>query len=283
MIENKENYGFAKGNNIGIQKAFELGAKYIFLLNPDTIIDKDCLRVLRENADKKTILQPLILLYDKKKTGLVNTAGNSLHFLGFSYCGDYKKKAAEFDKKKEIPLASGAGMFIPVGIFKKIGFFDEKFFLYHEDVDFSWRARMFGYNIKLIPEAKVWHKYEFSKNKNKFFYFERNRLLFLIKNFQIKTLILISPLFLIHEFIGYLYALRNGWFFHRLKAFLSFLILLPDAFKKRYYIQRKRKIPDRLLKQYLIAEIDFPEIKIPSQKLYNNLLKGFWWRIRPFI
>jgi len=283
VIENKENYGFAKGSNIGIQKALDLGADYIFLLNPDTIVDKDCLRILRENADQKTILQPLILLYDKKKTNLVNTAGNFLHYLGFSYCGNYKEKAAKFDKKKEIPLASGAAMFIPAQIIKNIGFFDEKFFMYNEDVDFCWRARIAGYSIKLLPQAKIWHKYEFSKNKNKFFYVERNRLLFLVKNFQVKTLVLILPILLIHEFVGYLHSLKSGWFFSRLKVPWSFLTLLSDALKKRSQIQKKRKIPDCLLKKYWIAQIDFSEIEISDQKIYNSLMKGFWWTIRPFI
>ena len=201
IIESKKNLGFAGGNNLGIKKALKNKSEYIFLLNPDTIIDKDCLEKLINKADDRTILQPLILLHENsKKTNLINTTGGYLNFLGFSYCSDYRldKKMA---KEKDIAIASGAAVFIPAEILRKIGLFDESFFMYHEDVDLFWRARLFGHNIKLLPNALVWHKYSFSKNNKKIFYVERNRLLFLYKNFELKYWILILPIFIFNEII----------------------------------------------------------------------------------
>ena len=83
VIESKKNLGFAGGNNLGIEEAIKTGADHILLLNPDTIIDQNCLKVLESKADTQTILQPLILLHlDGKMTDLVNTSGNHLNFLG---------------------------------------------------------------------------------------------------------------------------------------------------------------------------------------------------------
>lgn len=276
VIKNKENYGFAKANNIGIQKALELGAEYVFLLNPDTTIDKDCLVVLQKQADQKTILQPLILLHKGKKTNLVNTAGGVLHYLGFSYCGHYKEQADKFIQKKEIALASGAGMFIPAKILAKIGFFDENFFMYHEDVDLCWRARVAGYQIKLIPKARVWHQYSFIRNKMKIFYTERNRFIFLFKNLEPKTLLLILPALAINEFLVCLYALINFWFITKLRCYASILSSMSEIIKNRRQINKIRKMRDFQLKNFLKPELHFDEVKITPPRLYNRILGGYW-------
>src|SRR4051812_43918972 len=68
VIKNTTNVGFAKANNQGIVQARKLKANYVFFLNVDTVIDKDCLRVLEASANSQTILQPLVLLYNTKKS-----------------------------------------------------------------------------------------------------------------------------------------------------------------------------------------------------------------------
>lgn len=70
IVIRNSNTGYAGGNNLGIKQALKLKCDYIFLLNPDTLIDQNCLEELAKHADSKTILQPLILIYEKgKKNG----------------------------------------------------------------------------------------------------------------------------------------------------------------------------------------------------------------------
>ncbi len=280
IIKNKQNLGFATGVNIGIRRAISLKANNVFLINPDTIIDKNCLRELNQNNNKKTILQPFVLLYRHKKTNKINSSGHFLHYLGFTYCNDYKKDESKVSDKL-IASSSGSAMFIPLSIVKKIGYFTDYFFLYHEDLDFSWRWRLAGGEVKLITAAKVWHKYHFSRNKNKLFYVERNRLLFLLKNYQTRTLILISPILLITE-IGFLFfSVFSGWGFVKIKSFISALASMPAMLSERKKIIRSKK--DRELLQYLQSSIYFPEYKIPFSKILNAIYFCYWSLIKKII
>jgi len=272
------NSGYAGGNNIGIKKALELKSDHVFLLNPDTIIDDNCLYELMKKADKNTILQPLVLLNTNgKNTDLINTTGGYLNFLGFSYCSDYKENKSKA-LEKDIATASGVAVLIPINILKKIGLFDESFFMYLEDVDLFWRARLFGFNIRLVPNSLVWHKYSFSKNRDKMFYANRNRLLFLYKNFSAKYLILTLPMAIINEILLVLYSLINCWFWQKIKVYFSVLTLLKSS-----SVQRKINLPhikkqERKLKRFIGPEISFSEVENPLFAPYNLILNA-WWSI----
>ena len=277
VIRNSENFGFAKANNIGIKKAFTLKSDYVFLLNPDTLVDKDCLSRLAEVANKDTILQPLVLLnINSTNTDLIKTSGGYLNFLGFSYCSDYKKNKT-LVKEKDIGIASGVAAFIPVAMFNKIGLFDESFFMYHEDVDLFWRAKLLGYNVKLLPKALVWHKYSFSRNKHKMFYADRNRLLFLYKNFPLSYLILILPVFLLNEIFMILYSLATGWFFLKVKAYCSAIFLIGSKRIRRVKYPKFNTSKSNL-KEFIKSDFAFSEVNIPLFKPYNIFL-GLYWAI----
>jgi len=275
------NTGYAGGNNVGIRKAIRLKTKYIFILNPDTIIDENCLKQLSSQAKENRILQPLFLIYQKgKKTNLINTTGSYLNFMGISYCSNYreKKQAAH---SSQIPSASGAGFFIPVKIFKDIGLFKSRFFMYFEDTDLSWRARMAGYEIYLQNEAIVYHKYSFSKSKKKYYFAERNRLDFIFSSFEIKTILLIFVPFLINEILITIFSLIDGWFFYKIAASASFLGRIGPVLKDRRRL--KRRVRDRELVQYLSGEVSFSEKKIPLQNFYNQVYCTYWSLVKKLI
>jgi GT2 family glycosyltransferase len=267
------NQGYAGGNNLGIAKAFELGTDYIFLLNPDTIISEDCLEKLIGSINKKTILQPLILLHKKNKTHLVNTSGNYLNYLGMSYCNNYLE-SENLVKNGPIVSASGAAMFLPVEVLKRIGGFDEDFFMYHEDLDLCWRARKAGFEIKLLTEAKVWHKYSFSRNDLKLFYIERNRQQFLLKNFSFKTLFLFLPSLLVYQIAVIIYSIIDGWFLLKVKGDMQIWFNLRKILQKRRGIETIKN--DRKLKIFLSAEINFSGLKVPFIKYYNFFNRIYW-------
>jgi len=279
LIKNK-NTGYAGGNNLGIKRAIKLKSDYILVLNPDTILDKNCLRSLDESKQEDTIIQPLILL---DKTRLVNTTGSYLNFLGFSYCNNYKKPANQFHKKQEIALASGAASLISVKILKKIGLFDEDFFMYHEDIDLFWRARANGYKILFVPEAKVFHKYSFSKNKNKMYLSERNRLVFLYKNFSLKYLILIFPISVVNELLLIIYALLSGWLGQKISSYFAAAKIIKGKKIGKKKNLKKIVSSQGKLKKFIGSELSFSEVKNPLLVPYNALLWLYFKLIYLFV
>jgi len=275
IIRNKKNIGFAAANNIAASVAIDEGADNIFLLNPDTVLAKDCLELLSKRFSKNSILQPLILIHNGKKTDEINTSGGLIHYLGYSYCSDYGEKSISSSQSK-LPLASGAAMIVPANIIKNIGLFDQDFFMYHEDVDFSWRARLAGYQIVSVPEAKVWHKYSFSQNPKKFFYFERNRGKFILKNYSGKTIILLSLFIIISELLSLLFliiTLKPGI---KLLAWWDNLANLGTTLKKRKIVQQKRRISDKELFALATCDLDFAELRSPIFKIASLGSKIYW-------
>ncbi len=277
QVLEESNLGYAGGNNVGIREALKQKSDYIFILNPDTIVDKNCLKNLMSKARPDTILQPIILLYKNgRKTNLINTTGNYLNFLGFGCCRDYLKENRETESR-EIAFPSGAALFAPSEIFQKVGGFDEDFFMYLEDLDFGFRARKSGFNARLVPSAKIYHKYSFSQNKLKFYHAEKNRLAFLLKNFSLKYLLLITPIFFINEFFVVLYSLASGQI---VAKFSSYGYVLRE-FKK---LQSGRKGIGR---EGLVKKFIGPKLILGTPSLlffvWSVVLAVYWFIIYIFI
>lgn len=161
VILNQVNVGFAKGNNLGIRFALEKFAKYVLVLNNDAYLEPNTLETLVSYAEKNQavgILSPLIFTANKK----IWFAGGKIDWLRMRALHDNSRAL-------KVPYASdylcGCSLFISQKLFQKIGLFDEKFFLYYEDADFSIRAKKAGFKIKIIPQARIIHDEQSESNK----------------------------------------------------------------------------------------------------------------------
>ncbi len=198
VIDNdKKNPGFAGGNNIGIKQALKKDAKYILLLNNDTIVEPNFLKELVRvgEADKKIgILGPVIYKYSEQRT--VNNE-QKIHFAGGKINWLYTKGIHETcsmkHETKSVDYITGCCMLVKCEVIEKIGLMDEDYFLYFEDVDWCLKVRRAGYKCVLVQNSKIWHKPSSSAKEGSFsyiYYHTRNGLLMTKKNalFLIKIL-----------------------------------------------------------------------------------------------
>lgn len=193
LIENKENLGFALGNNIGIKQALKDGADYVLILNPDTKVSRSFLKklvVLAEKEPQAGILGPRICYLQRAKIiwfagGKINWWRGRGEHLGF------EQKNQKEEGPKECDFITGCAMLIKKEVFNKIGFFAPDYFLYYEDLDFCQRAKEAGFKILYCPSALIWHK-EPSKKTELFrtYYLVRNGLLFMKKYAPLPFLVL---------------------------------------------------------------------------------------------
>jgi len=256
----KENSGYAGGNNKLIKKAFDNKADFCLVINADTKSDQNLISELVNSYKKNLVknkvglVQSVVMLYNKPNK--INSIGNVIHYLGFGYCGGYmSEKNPKNDQ--EILSVSGTVMLISREYYQDVGLFDEDFFMYNEDEDYSWRGLIMGYKHFLSVKSKVWHKYSFSKNKNKMYFSERNRLMTIFKNYQRKTLIKLIPIIIFNEIAMLVYSLFNGWFILKIKSYI-FLIRNKNILKKkREIIQLNRKIDDRQLINMFDSKLNF--------------------------
>ncbi len=99
-------------------------------------------------------------------------------------------------------------------LFEELGGFDEDFFLYMEDSDLSWRARLAGYRCIYTPDSVVYHDYTLHFGPRKTFYQERNRYLMLLKNLHWSSLAALLPVWLLAELVTWGFVLlrhRDQW------------------------------------------------------------------------
>lgn len=171
LIENKENLGFAKANNLGAKKS---KGEFILFLNPDT---KVCVGSLEKvvkflkthpqvgivgpqllNADGS--FQPsvgvypsvLSLILEKPIDFLERRISGIRPFLGI-FLTKYKK----FEKPSKVDWVSGAALACRRRVWESLNGFDEKLFMYFEDVDLCFRAKKAGWQIYHLPESKIYH------------------------------------------------------------------------------------------------------------------------------
>jgi len=153
IIKNKENLGFAAGNNVGIKLALKQKAQSVLLLNQDTVVEKNfLLSLLASDAD---IVAPIIK-FKRKGKWIYDFGGKINWWLGRTSHDERAKIKNE--KPAKIDYVSGCCMLIKKSVFEKIGLLDEKFFLYFEDADFCLRAKKIGFKIAVEPKSIVLHK-----------------------------------------------------------------------------------------------------------------------------
>jgi hypothetical protein len=158
LIRLEENRGWSGGNNAGIRAALAAGAEWVWLLNNDTLLEADCVERMMEHVATHPgakVLSPLIL--DTQTPPDIAFQGGKIDFKNYEIrdCGSLE----EFLNLKtpEYPYIMGCAMLIHRDVFAKIGIIDERFFLYCEDSDFSWRALEAGFGLAVVPEAKLRH------------------------------------------------------------------------------------------------------------------------------
>ena len=278
FIESDKNLGFAEGNNVASGKA---KGEYVLLLNNDTIVTKNFLKdlvaILKKDKDIG-IVQPKILYKRNSsyKDSTINSIGAFFTSTGFLYYPGYGKKSdlPMYNKENEIFSAYGACMLIRKKLIDKIGLFDSDFFLYFEETDFCLRAHLAGYKVIYTPGSLIYHKGGVSARKfgieNIFFHSFKNRISSYIKNFEVKTLIIILPLHLLiceSTAVIYLFTGRIRLFLAIQKAIFWNLINLPKTLEKRNIVQKKiRKVKDSMF----LSKIS----KSPRLSYYLYLFKG---------
>lgn len=160
LIRLDDNYGFSHANNVGIDSAREQGADYVLLLNNDTEIRPDMLFQLWECAKRhpgSMIVPKIYYSGDRKRIwsagGSVSPVIRKVRHIGLDEVDEGK-----YEQEREIGFATGCCLWIPMEVIEKAGTLDERFFLYYEDTEYSFRLHRSGISIWYCPDAVMYHK-----------------------------------------------------------------------------------------------------------------------------
>lgn len=180
----EENRGYTGNNNLGFRLALEHKADFVFLLNNDAIIAPDCIEHLVKSilADSTVgMTGPLIYHYDEPNT--MQTAGGVLDgFWAAKHLGRNEIDTGQFSMARPVDWLSGCALMVRRDVLERLGGFDERFFMYWEEVDWCLRAHQQGWTLLHVPQAKVWHKgaqRHYQPEPRVTYYSVRNQFLFL--------------------------------------------------------------------------------------------------------
>ena len=169
LIKNKDNLGFSKANNIGVKKTT---GRYVLFLNSDTIVyDKTLeymVNFMEENKTAGASTCKLIMLNgkidDASHRGFPTPWNSLAHFSGFSkflgktkIFGGYNLGYMNFSKTHEIDALAGAFMLVKREAGESVGWWDEDYFFYGEDLDFCFMLKQKGWKIYYVPEVSILH------------------------------------------------------------------------------------------------------------------------------
>ncbi len=270
LIELDQNRGFAGGVNAGIKKAMGRSAEFVALFNNDAVADKNWLKNLFETAKqnpKAGVVTSKFMQFENRKH--FDSTGDfySIWALPFPRGRD-EQDTGQYDKEEEVFGASGGASLYRVKMLEEIGLFDEDFFAYYEDVDLSFRAQLAGWKVIYQPKALAYHR--IGSTSGKIPNFSRYHT---IKNFQYlyrKNMpgwlyLKYFPRFLLAYGLIFANCLRRGQLLVFLKADLVATLKMPAVMRKRWKIQRSRKVSSAYIDSILYKKLP------PTQKTLAGL------------
>jgi GT2 family glycosyltransferase len=241
FIQMGENAGFGRACNRAVKVA---SGKYLFLLNPDVWLERDCLEQLVSAAERNqtAAVSPMVLNYDDDSFQSNGADGFDI----FGFLVGMRQDATP----SELFCANGF-YFIRRDVFLEVGGEDETFFLYNEEGDLSWRVWVAGHQIGYAPSARMHHRGSISVNPvggNKIvelrtsdakrFYSNRNHLLGLLKNCQHVLLLMLVPsiaLLFVEGLVGVVLSRRWSYFKR------TFLGALASCWQLRRHVLAERR------------------------------------------
>ncbi|HJY63979.1 MAG TPA: glycosyltransferase family 2 protein [Ignavibacteria bacterium] len=229
----KENIGDHKGNSIGAAKAYEDGCDFIFVLNNDTELDPLCMEELYkliESDEKIGVVGPIFFFWTKEKLR------NKIQIYGANV--NFKTQKTDIISSGEVfedvslpetlvcDYPIGGALFIKREVAEKLGtLFDDRWFMYSNEIDFAYNIKKLGYKSVATTKAKVWHNHKWVRDNKagwyrEYYLSERNKFLYYIKYGMYFPLLLTLAADLIK------FPWRLAWFVRRCDFKLGMYYLL---------------------------------------------------------
>jgi hypothetical protein len=243
LIGLSENRGFAGGNNAGVREA---RGRFVVLLNNDTVPEPGWLAALlrgREAGGPHALATSrIVYMHDPR---IIDSAGDGLLTWGGAFKRYHGANVDAATESGEVFGICGAACVIPKAVFDELGGFDEDFFVSHEDVDLSYRARLLGYPCLYVADAIVRHHGSVTLGRISPFavyHGQRNLEWMYLKNTPASLLLRTLPGHLVYTAAAAVHFTRSGLLGPFLRAKWSALRGLPRLLRKRGHVQRTRRV-----------------------------------------
>lgn len=239
----QENQGFSRAMNAGIKKA---KGNTVFLLNNDTVLDRECIKfidhALRDYPEHLSFAPKMLNIKEKD---VIDSGGIVFKDYKSFDRGQGQKDNNSFSKEEDVFGACGGAVVFRKEFFEKVGYFDDDFFAYYEDVDLAFNAQLKGEKCLFIPRSRVYH-YRGATNilYSDYYVFHsgKNGLNCQIKNLPSEVFLKNIRKLLMNHMKEIIYFTKRGQGSVILKSKIAAFFQLPKMLKRRWNIQGSAKI-----------------------------------------
>jgi GT2 family glycosyltransferase len=272
------NDGPSPGRNVGITEA---SRRFVFLMDADVRIQTDTVQRLHASMIADPAIKvgsPIVVHADRPQ--VIQYAGGALHYICEAVNPWLDRPlAARGPEPQDIGAAPTCALLLDRAASIDIGLFDERYFIGKEDGDFTHRVKMAGYKIWEVPQALVLHNSR-PRGAWLFYYQIRNRWHFILKNYQVRTIVCLMPVLLVHEPLQLLVLVAKGHTGTYLRAVAGLVAMLPALPRDRALARRIRRKNDRdlLVSAPLVIRDDLAgSAAVRNGKaLYERVLTAYW-------
>jgi len=271
-----ENLGWGGGNNFGIARALEQGADFVFLLNNDTAIAPDAIRLLVEHAERApdaAALAPRMLLFDTPS--VLNSVGLRLSPVGAAWdIGIGRADSPAWHEDREVAGVCGGAMFLRADALRQTGPFAAEFGIYYDDLELCLRLWNAGWRCLSSPAAAVRHKFSATlgqASERKHYLNERNRWRCILLSWPTGLIARSLPGLVRAECRVLGAALRDGRWAHaaaQARGWGSNLVFLPAALTQRRALARSGMLQGAFARLVEPTPVFCPEVVLPERGWY---------------
>jgi GT2 family glycosyltransferase len=274
----ERNDGPSPGRNVGITESTR---RFVFLMDADVRVNADTISLLRRwMADDTTIKVGSPVVVHGDRPDIIQYAGGAIHYICEAVNPWLDRPLVERGPEpNDIGAAPTCALLLDRQAAIEVGLFDERYFIGKEDGDFTHRIKMAGYKILEPPESIVLHNSR-PRSAWLFYYQIRNRWHFILKNYQVRTIVCLVPMLLIYEPLQLVALVAKGHGLTYLRAVAGLLALLPALPRDRALANRIRVKSDRdlLVSAPIVVREDFVANALVrrGKALYERLLTAYW-------
>ena len=190
VVESGSNAGFAGGCNAGVAEAT---GEYVGFINNDARPDRDWVRAAVAVFEQDATIGSVACKVLDWDGALIDYVDGSLTWFGMGYKREVEKPdSPAYDVAKDVLFGTGAAMFVRTDLYREVGGFDERFFMFYEDVDLGWRLNLLGHRVRYVPGSLAYHRHHVTMKKfgsfRESYLLERNALLTMYKNYDDESL-----------------------------------------------------------------------------------------------
>jgi GT2 family glycosyltransferase len=268
------NLGYAGGAALGAQHA---SGETLVFLNQDSVVSDGALEQLAGTVADPAVGIAMARLRLLDSPGQLNSGGTVVHLSGIAWAGRYGDPVKRVGELEDVPAPSGAALAIRHELFDELGGFTRELFMYLEDLELGWKARLRGLRVVVDPRADVLHDYDFSRNADKLALLERNRLVFVLSAYSLRLLLLLGPVLFAVELGMLALAARQGWLRGKLGGSWWLLSHPRWLLRHRRETQRLRRVGDSELAAFLTPTLDPRMIELPrGAGALNGAVERYW-------